>query len=506
MRQPEAQNGELWQGRQQICKSNRQLKRAGMIGKKIRSIHFIGVCGTAMANLAAKMQELGYEVTGSDENVYPPMSTFLAERKVPVSEGFREENLAYGPDLVVVGNAVSRGNPEAEYMLDQKLHYMSLPETLREFFLRGKQNAVVSGTHGKTTTASLLAWCLETAGKDPNFLIGGIPRNFGYGFKISESPIFVLEGDEYDSAFFDKRSKFLHYLPEIVIINNIEYDHADIFRSLDDILISFRNLIRLIPRKGLLVANGDDKNVRRLIGESYAPVQTFGFRSDADWHIQNLDYQKDGVVFDLLFQSEPYGRFFVPLSGNHNVMNTVGVIAVLHHLGLKPEEMQEGLRTFLSVRRRLEVRGEVNGIVVYDDFAHHPTAIRETLEGLARRYPDRRIWAVFEPRTNTTRRNIFQKELPAAFELAHGVAIGKVNRAHLLKPEERLDREQLRADLASRKIPAFYHDDVEKIIDWLLPQLEPGDQVVIMSNGSFDNIHEKLLQRLRQRFGGKSGE
>ncbi len=472
-----------------------------MLKQKIRSVHFIGICGTAMANLAAKMKELGYQVTGSDENVYPPMSTFLEEHGIPVQDGFREEHLSHDPDLVIVGNAVSRGNPEAEYMLDHKLHYMSLPEALKEFFLRGKRNIVVSGTHGKTTSSSLLAWCLEASGRDPNFLIGGIPRNFGYGFKVSKSDLFVLEGDEYDSAFFDKRSKFLHYLPEIAIINNIEFDHCDIFRSLNDILLSFRHLINLIPRTGLIVANGDDQNVRELLPNSHAPVETFGFRSDVDWQIQNLEYQSDGIIFDLSQNSQLYERFFIPLAGNHNVMNAVGVIVVLNHLNLTRDEIQQGLKTFLNVRRRLEVRGVVNGITVYDDFAHHPTAIRETLEGLAHRFPNRRIWAIFEPRTNTTRRNIFQKELPAAFELAYGVAIGKVNRAHQLKPEERLDREQLRADLASKKIPAFYHDDVEEIIRWLLPQLQPGDQVVIMSNGSFDNIHERLLKQLRKKFG-----
>jgi|Deesub1362B_J571_1020462.scaffolds.fasta_scaffold04289_3 UDP-N-acetylmuramate: L-alanyl-gamma-D-glutamyl-meso-diaminopimelate ligase len=466
----------------------------------IRRIHFIGICGTAMANLAVKMHELGYEVTGSDENVYPPMSTFLKEKQIPVSVGFRKENVAYNPDLVIIGNAVSRGNPEAEYVLDNKLRYLSLPEALKHFFLWGKRNIIVSGTHGKTTSASLLAWCLEKAEKDPSFLIGGIPRNFGYGFKIGKSPFFVLEGDEYDSAFFDKRSKFLHYLPEIVIINNIEFDHCDIFRSLDDILISFRHLIRLIPQSGLLVANGDDPHVRSLLDESFAPVETFGFRSDVTWYINNLEYQRFGVHFDLSRQGKLFGRFFVPLAGNHNVMNTVGVIVVLHHLGIPADMIQEGLSTFLSVRRRLEVRGEVNGITVYDDFAHHPTAIRETLQGLALRYPDRRIWAIFEPRTNTTRRNIFQKELPAAFELAYGVAIGRINREHQLRPDEKLDREQLRADLAIKKKPVFYHDEVEKIIDWLIPQLESGDQVVIMSNGSFDNIHEKLLARLREEF------
>lgn len=465
--------------------------------KNIRTIHFIGICGSAMANLAVRMKEMGYQVTGSDESIYPPMSTFLLQNDIQVNN-FDKNNLSGNPDLVVIGNAVSRGNPEAEYALDHKLRYISLPEALKYFFLFNKTNIVVTGTHGKTTSTSLLAWILETANHDPSFIIGGIPINFGYGFKTGTGPEFILEGDEYDSAFFDKRSKFIHYLPEIVIINNIEFDHCDIFRSLDDILLSFRNLVNLIPQNGLVVANGDDANVRFLLDKSFAPVETFGFRNDVNWQITNLQNSPKGVQFELLHQDKLFGDFFVPLTGDHNTMNAVGTVIVSNHLGLSNQVIQTGFNTFKSIRRRLEVRGVVNDIVVYDDFAHHPTEVRETLEGLHYQNPDTRLWAVFEPRTNTTRRKIFQNELPKAFDRAFGVAIGKVNRANLLSEEERLDREQIRADLTLKNKLAFYHDDVDEIINWLVPQLQPKDKVVIMSNGSFDGIHEKLLTRLKK--------
>ncbi len=470
-----------------------------MMIQAIRSVHFIAICGTAMANLAVKMKEIGYQVTGSDENVYPPMSTFLAENQIPVFAGFSEENLRYQPDLVVIGNAVSRGNPEAEYVLDHKLDYLSLPEALKEFFLRGKQNIVVTGTHGKTTSAALLAWSLASARWDPSFMIGGIPLNFGSGFRLGQGKQFVLEGDEYDTAFFDKRSKFIHYLPEIAIVNNIEFDHCDIFRTIDDIKLSFRQFINLLPKSGLLAANGDDPIVCELAANSLAPVATFGFGDAVAWQISDIDYQPDGVAFQLSLRGKSFSSFKIPLAGRFNVMNATGVIVVLNHLGLSPEQIQTGFDGFHNVKRRLEIRGEVGGIVLYDDFAHHPTAVRETLAGLQHRQPQQRIWAIFEPRTNTTRRNIFQHELAAAFEPAYGVAFGKVNRANLLSPDERLDREQIIKEIQQQGKPAFFSDSVDEIIAWLLPQLQRGDQVVIMSNGGFDNIHDKLLAQLRAK-------
>jgi len=469
-----------------------------MLKKSIQTVHYIAICGTAMANLAVQMKKLGYTITGSDENYYPPMSTFLEKHNIPVSPAFSKKNVAYNPDLVIVGNAVVRGNPEAEYVLDHKLHYMSLPEALKDFFLREKQNIVVTGTHGKTTTASLLAWVLETSEYDPSFLIGGIPENFGFGFQLNKGNQFILEGDEYDSAFFDKRSKFLHYLPEIVIINNIEFDHADIFRNLEDIKLSFSHLIKLIPRSGLLVVNNDDPIVKELIQNSFTPIETFGFENESKWQIQNVEYKNDGVKFKLNKMEDKFGEFFLPLLGNHNILNAVGGIIVSDHLGLNIEQIQKGFDSFTNVKRRLEIRGEINGITVYDDFAHHPTAIRETLNGLHLQFPNDRIWAIFEPRTNTTRRNIMQQELMVSFTNAFGVAIGKINRPHLLNREERLDREKICNELSNQNKICGFFDEVEEIINWLIPQLKNRDKIVIMSNGGFDNIHEKILERLNK--------
>lgn len=467
-----------------------------MINKPIRTIHFIAICGTAMANLAVKMKQMGYSITGSDENFYPPMSTFLEQNNVHLFSNFDEKNVDYKPDLVIIGNAVVRGNPEAEYVLDNKLLYMSLPEALKEFFLRDKNNIVVTGTHGKTTSSALLAWVLEKSKLNPNFLIGGIPENFGFGFQFGQGENFILEGDEYDSAFFDKRSKFLHYLPKIVILNNIEFDHADIFRSLDDIKICFNHLIKLIPRSGLLVANGDDPVVCELIKDSFSPVETFGFGKNVKWQIFSVKHLKTGVEFIVNQNGRKFGQFFLPLSGNHNILNATGVLIVLNHLGLKNQKIQEGFDTFKSIRRRLEIRGVIKDITIYDDFAHHPTAIRETITGLHLQDPKKRIWAIFEPRTNTTRRNILQQNFADSFKHAYGIALGKINRPHLLEAEERLDRDKICKKLISQKKQAFYADDVDELISWLLPKLQSGDKVVIMSNGSFDDLHNKLIKRL----------
>ncbi|GBD95073.1 UDP-N-acetylmuramate:L-alanyl-gamma-D-glutamyl-meso-diaminopimelate ligase [bacterium BMS3Abin05] len=467
-----------------------------MLKDSIRSIYFIGICGTAMANMAVQLKKSGYKIAGSDENVFPPMSTFLRENAIRPLEGYAESHLNPAPDLVVVGNAISRGNPEAEYMLEQKFFYLSLPDVIREFFIRGKESIVVSGTHGKTTTTSLLAWVLETAGLNPSLLIGGIPQNFGLGMKIEDGPYFVIEGDEYDTAFFDKRSKFLHYLPQITIINNIEFDHADIFRSIDDIKLTFSRLINLIPRNGLLAVNGDDPIVRELAQKSFAPVESYGFRSDVSWKIEAMQPLREGIEFRMIHKGQAAGHFYLPLTGHHSALNAAGVIIVAKHLGISNEKILQAFATFQGVKRRLEVRATINDVTVYDDFAHHPTAIRETLEGLAAKFPEKRIWALFEPRTNTTRRNIFQKEFPLAFEKACGVAIGKINRPHLLKESEKLDREQIVAELAKMGKPALYSDSVDTLVAWLVPQVRRGDQIVVMSNGSFDGIYDKLIAAL----------
>ena len=469
-----------------------------MLQKQIRSIHFIGICGTAMANVAAELKAMGYQISGSDENTYPPMSTFLQTQGIKPFDGYRESHLDHQPDLVVIGNAISRGNPEVEATLERKLFYLSLPELLKEFFIRNKQSIVVAGTHGKTTSAALLSWVLENVDIDCSFLIGGIPINFGRGFKLGNGQPFVLEGDEYDTAFFDKRPKFLHYLPEIAIINNIEFDHCDIYRDVAEIELCFQRLINLIPRNGLLVVNYDDPRCRKLSSKAFCRVASFGYSPAADWQIDNLQATPEGLQFTVKRNNEQLGKFALPLIGKHNAMNAVGVLIVAYHLGLSADQIQAGFSTFKNVKRRLEICGVEKGITVFDDFAHHPTAIRQTLEGLITHYPGHRIWALFEPRSNTTRRNVFQNDFAPAFEKAYGVAIGRINRAHLLEPKERLNRNQIVTSLTAQGKPAFYSDSVDEIIDWLVPQLQKGDLVVIMSNGAFDGIHTKLLAQLQK--------
>jgi UDP-N-acetylmuramate: L-alanyl-gamma-D-glutamyl-meso-diaminopimelate ligase len=465
---------------------------AGVQRDAIRTIHFIGICGTAMASTAAALQERGYSITGSDEGAYPPMSEFLASRGIAIRAPYDAANLEPAPDLVVIGNAISRGNPEAEAALAQRLRYGSLPELLREFFIRGRRSLVVAGTHGKTTTTSLLAWVFEHAGLNPSYLIGGIPRNFGAGARFTDSEWFIIEGDEYDTAFFDKRSKFIHYLPEVAILNNLEFDHADIFDGLDDVKRTFTHLIRIVPGNGLLLANGDDDHLRELIDVSFCPVQRFGFGADNPSRAENVTLAAAHSEFDLAGT-----RFRLPMTGRHNVANALAVAACARHCGLRDDQIQAGFDTFKGIRRRLEVRGEAGGIAVIDDFAHHPTAIRETLAALRVRYPGRRLWGVFEPRSNTTRRRVFQKELTAALAQADCAVIAAVARANLLADGERLDVDQLVSDIAQAGRRAWHLPGADEIVDLLGSEARPGDVVAVLSNGGFGGIHEKLLQRFR---------
>jgi UDP-N-acetylmuramate: L-alanyl-gamma-D-glutamyl-meso-diaminopimelate ligase len=458
----------------------------------LRSVHFIGIGGTAMASAAVAMHELGYQVTGSDQDViYPPMSTFLAERGIRVMAGYAEVNLAHRPDLVVVGNAISRGNPEAEAVLERKLRYCSLPELLKEFFIRGRRSLVVTGTHGKTTTASLLAWVLESAGLNPSFLIGGIPRNLGQGARFTDSEWFVIEGDEYDTAFFDKRSKFVHYLPEVAIVNNLEFDHADIFPTLADIQLSFRRFIHLIPRNGLLLANGDEANITPLLDVRHCPVKRFGLGAANELKASGLVLKDDSSEFEL-----GGTRFRIPMVGELNVRNALAVTAAARHCGIRDSVIQSAFDSFLSVKRRMEVRGEAGGVTVIDDFGHHPTAIRETVRALRVKFPGRRIWAVFEPRSNTTRRNVFQQELVDALERADAVVVAEVARLEQLPLGERLDPEKLMQDLRLTGKPAAYLPTVDSIVDHVGSGARPGDVVCVFSNGGFGDIHNRLLARL----------
>src|SRR5271163_2885588 len=451
-----------------------------MFSHEIKSVHFVGIGGTGMAAVAAAMQDKGFTVTGSDQNVYEPMASFLAGKKITVMNGYAEQNLAHKPDLVVIGNAISRGNPEAEFILDHKLRYCSLPELLKEFFIRGKRSIVISGTHGKTTTTSLLAWVFEHNGLNPSFFIGGIPNNFSQGARFTDSEWFIIEGDEYDTAFFDKRSKFIHYQPEVAIVNNLEFDHADIFENLDAIKKSFSHFIRLIPRNGLLLGNGDDANLAPLLNVTHCPVKKFGLGENNSVQAFNLRFGPTATEFEI-----PSFKFHLNLIGELNVRNALAVVACAKHCGLSNKQIQSAFDTFKGIKRRMEVRGIAGGVTVIDDFGHHPTAIRETLRALRLRHAHQRIWAVFEPRSNTTRRNIFQKELAESFRDADAVLVSQIARLELLKPEERLDPRKLMDDLKGAGKAAAYLADVDSIVGHLKKEAVGGDVICVFSNGGF---------------------
>ena len=446
-----------------------------------------------MASVAAALKERGIAVSGSDQGIYPPMSNFLEERDIE-ARPFDEANLAHKPNLVVIGNAISRGNPEAEYVLEHNLAYCSLPELLRHRFLRGKRSLVVSGTHGKTTAASLLAWLLEYNGLNPSFLIGGIPNNLGQGARFTDSDWFVIEGDEYDTAFFDKRSKFVHYLPEAVVINNLEFDHADIFGSLAEIQTSFRHLINIVPRNGLLLANADDANLLPLLEIDHCPVRRFGLGDNSDDLASGLAFSESGSEFQLGDTT-----FRIPMIGELNVRNALAALLLARYTGLSDEQIQSGFDTFKGIQRRLEIRGETDGVIVIDDFAHHPTAIRETLKALGQRYPGRRVWAIFEPRSNTTRRNHFQSELAEALSLAKRVVVAEIARLEQVPEGERLDPARLMEDIRTAGTKADYLPTSDEIVTHVTVQAEPGDILCVLSNGGFGNIHQKLLAALAER-------
>ena len=453
--------------------------------------HFTGICGTAMGAVAAAMKQRGFTVTGSDANVYPPMSDFLRGQGITIAEGYREENIPADTDVVIIGNATSRGNPEAEAALDRKLLYHSLPEVLKEFFLRGKRNFVVSGTHGKTTTSAMLAWLLRHAGRDPGFMIGGLPKNLGCGASFTDSGFTVLEGDEYDTAFFDKRSKFLHYLPECVVINNIEFDHADIFNSLDEIKLSFRRLLNIVPRKGMAFINGDDPNTLDAAAAAPCPVTTVGLAGNCALRIENISYGTDRSSFSL--GGIPYS---VRMTGEFNVRNAAMAAAAATFAGLTAEEIRAGLETFEGVARRQELRGEAGGVKIIDDFAHHPTAIRLAVQSLRQRHPDSRLWILFEPRSNTTRRRVFQNELAEALALADFAVVAALTDLHKIPENDRLDPAKLSADIARLGGRGFYLPDVEAIVSHVKSHAVPGDVVAVLSNGGFGGIHGKLLAAL----------
>lgn len=454
-----------------------------------------------MASLAGMLQARGHQVTGSDENVYPPMSTMLESLGIRIMRGYDAKNLTPSPDCVVIGNAIPRGNPEVEETLNRRLLYRSLPEVVKEEFIRGRHSLVVAGTHGKTTTASLAAWVIDQGGLDPSFLIGGVVQNFGVSFRVTGSKHFVIEGDEYDTAYFDKGPKFMHYLPEVAIVNNIEFDHADIYKDLDAVKLAFRRLMNLVPGNGRLIAGWDSPPVREVVGEMgqklFTQLETFGTCDDARWQARDINYADEMTRFRVFREGKDWAEFQTPLIGEFNVRNCLAVIIAADAWGIERQAIAAALASFKSVRRRCEVRGVVNGITVIDDFAHHPTAVRETLTALRQKHPDRRLVAVFEPRSRTSCHATFQDHYVEAFAPADYVIISAVfDSARAREMGGVLDTSKLIDDIAAQNKPAFAMNNVDEIVGSLGGELRPGDVVAIMSNGGFGGIHEKLLATL----------
>jgi len=462
----------------------------------IRHIHLMGICGTGVGALAGMLKSAGFVVTGSDQQVYPPMSDFLAQEGIPVQSGYSPANLTPRPDLVVVGNVIRRDNPEALALAELGLPYASFPQALGHFFIGAKKSLVVTGTHGKTTTSSLLATLLHGAGLAPSFMIGGLVQAFGRNFNVAGGEYFVAEGDEYDTAFFDKGPKFLHYRPHVAIVTSIEFDHADIYADLEAIKSSFRKLVAIMPPAGCLVACLDDPVVRELVAAAPCPVLGYGSAPDALWRLDGLRVEPGGTTFVAMKKGQPFGSFLNVLPGRHNALNALAVIAVLDFLGVGQEAIASGLRAFQGVRRRQEVRGVVRGVTVIDDFAHHPTAVRETLAALAAAYAGKRLVAVFEPRTNSSRRRVFQEAYADSFAGAAEVLVREPMPLANVPAHEQFSSRQLVDDLLARGISARYFPSTEAILAHLVSTAGGGDVVAIMSNGGFDNIHQRLLALL----------
>jgi UDP-N-acetylmuramate: L-alanyl-gamma-D-glutamyl-meso-diaminopimelate ligase len=464
--------------------------------------HLIGICGTAMASLAGMLQARGHYVTGSDQNVYPPMSTMLQQLGINVAQGFKRDHLTPTPDCVIVGNAIPRGNPEVEEALKRKLLYRSQAEVVKEEFIRGRHSLAIAGTHGKTTTTSIAAWVIDQGGLDPTFLIGGVAQNFGSSFRVTGSDYFIIEADEYDTAYFDKGPKFMHYLPEIAIVNNIEFDHADIYRDLDAVKLAFRRFMNLVPENGRLIAGWDSPNVRAVV-ESFGDrlftrLETFGTSSDAKWQVRNPDFSSGLSRFEVFCDNERWEKFETPLLGEFNLLNCLAVIVAADAWGVSKDKIQDALASFKNVKRRAEVRGEERGVVVIDDFAHHPTAVRETLRALRARYNDRRLIAVFEPRSWSSRLAVFQDDYANAFTSADYVVIAAVFDSQKVTEKGRaLDTAALIDAISQQGKPALALPDADQIVAHIIPELRSGDVVAIMSNGGFGGIHEKILSALR---------
>lgn len=464
-------------------------------------VHLIAICGTGMGSLAVLLKTLGHRVTGSDQYIYPPMSTQLHDWDIPLLEGFKAVHLQPRPDLVVVGNAVSRGNPEAAAAERAGVPVMSFPQALAHFLIAERHAVVVAGTHGKSTTTALIAWLLDHAGCGPGFFVGAVMRNFTTPIRLGAGTHVVVEGDEYDSAYFDKGPKFLHYRPRTAVLTALEFDHADIYRDLAHVRSAFARFVHLLPAEGCLMACADDPGVRSLCAEETiaGSVQTYGVEAGADWQATEWAVDEGGTVMEVHHGGKRFGRFVTTLFGRHNVGNALAAIAVAHRLGVPRERIASGLASFAGLKRRCEVRGEVGGVTVIDDFAHHPTAVGVTLEGLRQAYPGARLWAVFEPRTATTRRKVFQEAYVDALGCADRVVIAEVYRRDELADDERLSEEGLVRALRARRVPAWFFPDTAAIIEQVCGEVRTGDVVAIMSNGGFDNIHDRLLTALRQK-------
>jgi len=458
-----------------------------IIPEAVQTIHLIAVCGTGMGALACMLRDLGYEITGSDQKIYPPMSHFLAQKGIKMNDGFRTENVSYGPDLVVVGNAVTKDNPEVREMHRRGLYFCSMPQALNRFVATGKQTLLVSGTHGKTTTCSILAWMLYEAGYDPSFMIGGLLKNFNSNYRLGNGAYFVVEGDEYDTAFFDKGPKFLHFQPQMAVLTSVEFDHADIFNDLDHVKEIFESLVAALPGSSTLLAFDGDQNVIEVIGRHHCRIERYGHKATSAWRLGSVCAEPPWTVFEVFKGNEPFGRFKTKLYGEHNLLNALAVIALADGLNIPVD---------VIARARQEIRGQKRQITVMDDFAHHPTAVRETVRAVKSVVSSGRLIAVFEPRTNTSMRSVFQKEYSGVFDPADIICIRKPPLLEKIPCGQRFSSEQLVEDLKNRGKNAHYFPDTDAILDFLLATARPGDHILIMSNGGFDNIHQRLLENL----------
>ncbi|MFY9609989.1 MAG: UDP-N-acetylmuramate:L-alanyl-gamma-D-glutamyl-meso-diaminopimelate ligase [Blastocatellia bacterium] len=458
--------------------------------------HLIGICGTAMASLAGMLIQQGHRVTGSDENVYPPMSLELERLGIEASEGYRPENIAGHPDFIVVGNAITRGNPELEFALNQKLYYTSMAAVVQDNFIRGHHSIVIAGTHGKTTTTSLMAWAMERAGANPSFLVGGVAENFQSSFRVTSGDYFVIEGDEYDTAYFDKGPKFMHYLPDTVILNNIEFDHADIYRDLEAVKFAFSRLINLVPARGALIAGWDSEVVKELSKRAFCRLDSFGIDEGANWRAREIEFAGNMTTFTVEVAGRRFASYRTPLAGSFNVRNCLAVIATCESLGLDRNAVADALAEFKSVKRRMEVRGAVRGVTVIDDFAHHPTAVRETLAAARAKYPGCRLVALFEPRSYTAQIRAFQEQFELALSEADSIVVAGLFHPERYTADSAISPVEMAGNLRRLGREAEFIPSVDEIVSHLAPRLKNNDVVVIMSNGSFGGIHDKLMKAL----------